>query len=160
MTKARADIAPTRGAAAKVEPIGHAVSIRPGVRKLTGFRGSSGGKESACNAGDLGWEDPLEEGRATHSSLLAWRIPWTEEPGGLQSMGSQSQTGLSDGGVKNEFKAPAPSWTGKHLHPHRRQLRVLAECLSSRCGTLTSKRNRADWGETRAERAPGAVRRA
>ena len=37
----------------------------------------------------LGWEDPLEEGTATHSSLLAWRIPWTEEPGGLQSTGSQ-----------------------------------------------------------------------
>ena len=37
----------------------------------------------------LGWEDPLEEGMATHSSILAWRIPWTEEPGGLQSMGSQ-----------------------------------------------------------------------
>ena len=37
------------------------------------------------------WEDPLEEGMATHSSTLAWRIPWTEEPGGLQSMGSQSQ---------------------------------------------------------------------
>ena len=35
----------------------------------------------------LGWEDPLEEGMATHSSILAWRIPWTEEPGGLQSMG-------------------------------------------------------------------------
>ena len=37
----------------------------------------------------LGWEDPLEEGMATHSSILAWRIPWTEEPGGLQSMGYQ-----------------------------------------------------------------------
>ena len=36
----------------------------------------------------LGWEDPPEEGMATHSSILAWRIPWTEEPGGLQSMGS------------------------------------------------------------------------
>ena len=35
------------------------------------------------------WEDPLEEGMATHSSVLAWRIPWTEEPGGLQSIGSQ-----------------------------------------------------------------------
>ena len=33
----------------------------------------------------LAWEDPLEEGMATHSSILAWRIPWTEEPGGLQS---------------------------------------------------------------------------
>ena len=37
----------------------------------------------------LGWEDPLEEEMATHSSILAWRIPLTEEPGGLQSMGSQ-----------------------------------------------------------------------
>ena len=37
----------------------------------------------------LGWEGPLEEGMASHSSILAWRIPWTEEPGGLQSMGSQ-----------------------------------------------------------------------
>ena len=34
----------------------------------------------------LGWEDPLEEGMATHSSILAWRIPWTEKPGGLQFM--------------------------------------------------------------------------
>ena len=37
----------------------------------------------------LGWEDPLEKEMATHSSTLAWKIPWTEEPGGLQSMGSQ-----------------------------------------------------------------------
>ena len=37
----------------------------------------------------LGREDPLEKGRATHSSILAWRIPWTEKPGGLQSIGSQ-----------------------------------------------------------------------
>ena len=48
------------------------------------------GKESTCSAGATGgwglipgWEDPLEEGMATHSSILAWRIPWTEEPGGL-----------------------------------------------------------------------------
>ena len=39
--------------------------------------------------GSLGQEDPLEEGMATHSSILPWIIPWTEEPGGLQSMGSQ-----------------------------------------------------------------------
>ena len=38
----------------------------------------------------LVWEDPLEEGKATRSSILAWRIPWTEEPGRLQPMGSQS----------------------------------------------------------------------
>ena len=37
----------------------------------------------------LGWEDPLEKGMATHSSILAWRVPWTEDPGELQSMGSQ-----------------------------------------------------------------------
>ena len=37
----------------------------------------------------LGWEDPLEEGMATHSSILAWRSPWTEEVGGLQTMGLQ-----------------------------------------------------------------------
>ena len=37
----------------------------------------------------LGQEDPLEKGMVTHCSILAWRIPWTEEPGGLQSMGSQ-----------------------------------------------------------------------
>ena len=40
----------------------------------------------------LGWEDPLEQEMATHSSIPAWKIPWTEEPGDLQSMGSQSQT--------------------------------------------------------------------
>ena len=44
----------------------------------------------------LGGEDPLEKGMATHSSILAWRIPWTEEPGGLQSIESQSRTRLSD----------------------------------------------------------------
>ena len=53
----------------------------------------SDGKESACNDGDTssipGWEDPLQKGMATHSSILAWWIPWTEEPGGLQSMESQ-----------------------------------------------------------------------
>ena len=58
-----------------------------------GFPGDSNGKESACNVGDPcstpGLENPLEKGMATHSSILAWRVPWTEEPGGLQSKGSQ-----------------------------------------------------------------------
>ena len=40
----------------------------------------------------LGWEDPLEEDMATHSNILAWEIPWTKEPGGLQSMGLQRVT--------------------------------------------------------------------
>ena len=63
---------------------------------IWGFPGGSDGKVSACNVGDLGLipgsgrslgrEDPLEKAMATHSSILAWRIPWTEEPGRLQSM--------------------------------------------------------------------------
>ena len=61
--------------------------------RLESFPDVSHGKESACNVGDsgqsLGWDDPLEKGTATRASILAWRIPWTEEPGGLQSMGSQ-----------------------------------------------------------------------
>ena len=47
-------------------------------------------------AQSLGWEDPLEKGMAIHSSVLSWRVPWTEEPGELQSMGSQSQTRFSN----------------------------------------------------------------
>ena len=43
----------------------------------------------AYNEGDLGWEDPLEKDMATHSSTPAWKIPWMEKLGGLQSMGSQ-----------------------------------------------------------------------
>ena len=47
---------------------------------------------SAGAAGDIGlipdWKDPLEEGKATHSSILVWKIPWTEEPGGLESIES------------------------------------------------------------------------
>ena len=58
-----------------------------------GFPGGTSGKDPAANAGDMreagsipGREDPLEEGKATHSSILAWKIPWTEKPGGLQSV--------------------------------------------------------------------------
>ena len=50
-------------------------------------KNSPSGQETRVRS--LGQEDPLEEEMATHSSILAWRIPWTEEPGGLQSMGSQ-----------------------------------------------------------------------
>ena len=57
------------------------------------FSGGSEGKESTSIAGDLGVilgrKDPLEKRMAPHSSILAWRTPWTEEPGGLQSVGSQ-----------------------------------------------------------------------
>ena len=62
-------------------------SFAQGCRGNRGFPGSSVGKESACHAGDpgrsLGQEDPLEKEMATHSSIPAWKIPWTEEPGGL-----------------------------------------------------------------------------
>ena len=65
------------------------------------FPGGSDGKASAYNAGDLGsipgLEDPLEKEMATHPSILAWRIPRTEEPGGLQPMGLlKRQIRLSD----------------------------------------------------------------
>ena len=57
------------------------------------FPAGSDGKESACSARDwgsvLGWEDALQEETAAHSSILAWEIPWTEEPDGLQFTGSQ-----------------------------------------------------------------------
>ena len=55
-----------------------------------GFPSGSASKESACSAGrSLGWEDLLEKGMAIRSSILAWRIAWTEEPGELHSMGLQ-----------------------------------------------------------------------
>ena len=52
----------------------------------------------------LGWEDPLEKEMATHSSILAWKIPWSEEPGGLQSMVLESQTQLSNWAHKQDIK--------------------------------------------------------
>ena len=69
----------------------------------------------------LGQEDPLEKEMATHSSIFTWRIPWMEEPGGLQSMGSQSRTRLSDftftfkKGLRNE--TPGSCWRRKHQTP-------------------------------------------
>ena len=59
---------------------------------FVGFFGGLGGKDSAVQEArvlSLGQEDSLEKGMATHFSVLAWRIPWTEDLGGLQSMGSQ-----------------------------------------------------------------------
>ena len=65
--------------------------------KSLGFPGGTRGKEPPVNARDIrgvglipeSQEDPLEEGMATHSSILPWRIPWTEEPGGLQAIRPQ-----------------------------------------------------------------------
>ena len=73
------------------------------------------GKESACNAGDTGdvssipgWEDPLEEGLAADSSILAWRIPWTEEPSGVRFVYgfSKSQAQLKQLSTQLHFYSP------------------------------------------------------
>ena len=72
------------------------IGIEYGVSMV--FPDGSVGKESACSAGEclqwtrvqsLGWEVPLEKEMVTHSSILAWKIPWTEELGVIHSMGSQ-----------------------------------------------------------------------
>ena len=65
---------------------------------------TSAGDVQETQVPSLGWEDPLEKEMATHSSILAWRIPWTEEPGGLQSMGSQR--------VRHNWS----DWTHTHTH--------------------------------------------
>ena len=66
------------------------------VIRALGFPGGSDSRKSACNeVRSLSQEDPLEKGMATHSSILAWSIPWTEEPGGLQSMGVAKRWSLS-----------------------------------------------------------------
>ena len=84
-----------------------------------GFPGGSDGKESAWNAGDLGWKDPLEKEMATQFSILAWRIPWTEKPGGLQSMGLQR---VGHDWATNTFtwklaKAHPKNWSTYCLYP-------------------------------------------
>ena len=73
----------------------HFLSLASGIKSPMGFLGGSDGEESTYNEGDLGstsGEDPLEEEMATHSSILAWRIPWTEKPDRLQTTRLQSFT--------------------------------------------------------------------
>ena len=89
-----------------------------------GFHGDSDGKESACKVGDLelipGWEDPLEKGKATQSSILVWKTPWTEEPGRL----------LTVHGVKKRVRQ---DWTtDTHTHITNNQeiaIQTLIRCL-------------------------------
>ena len=79
-----------------------------------------GVKNPPANAGDvrnvvrsLGQEDPLEEGTATHSSILAWKIPWTEEPGALKSMGSHREGHNRSDLARLTHRgspAPGPAW--------------------------------------------------
>ena len=71
----------------------HGVATEQPQHSFIRVPGGSDSKESACNEDIwvqfLGQEDSVEKGMATHSRILAWRIPWTEEPGGLQSVGLQ-----------------------------------------------------------------------
>ena len=75
-------------------PFSRVTVINKPLQSAVGLPGGSDGKESACNAGDPGlvpgWGRSSGVGNVTHSSVLAWRIPWTAEPGGLRSTGSQS----------------------------------------------------------------------
>ena len=99
---------------------------------MTCFACDASGKGPACQetqemqGKSLGQEDPPEEGTATHSSILAWRIPWTQEPYGLQSMGS-----------------PRVGQDGSDLAQHRAQLMTYKTCIHS-----TAKYKREQLNET------------
>ena len=82
----------------------------------------------------LGWEDPLEKEMATHSSILAWRIPWTEEPGGLQSTGSQ-RVG-HDWATSLHFKITA---VGECSHEIKRHLLLGRKVITNLDSILKSK---------------------
>ena len=79
------------------------------------FPGSSYCKASTCNAGDLGREGPLEKDMATYSSILAWRIPWLEEPGGLSVYGvAESTERLPPPGIMNLLSPLRRMWGSRH----------------------------------------------
>ena len=93
-----------------------------------GFPGGSAAKESACNAGDLGWEDPLEKVTATHSSILAWRIPWTvrSSPWGHKELDTTEQlshgistfeTGISKVKSLSRVRLFVNTWTVAYQAP-------------------------------------------
>ena len=97
--------------------------------KTTAMQAPGGLQESqVTRVRSLGWDDPLEEGMATHSSILAWRIQWTEEPGGRQSIGQQSWTGLNQFSMActhihqdNPFRPPLCSWSEVALHHYAKK---------------------------------------
>ena len=90
------------------------VMIRTALPWTEGFPGCSEGEESAYSGGDallsLGWEDPLEEGMATHSIILPWKIPWTEDPGWYSPRGPQKLD-------TTEQLSPAQPWRLVVLRP-------------------------------------------
>ena len=81
---------------------------------VNNYSGGSDGKDSACNAGNLvwslGWEDPLGKGMATHSNILAWRMPWSEESGRLQSMGLQKSWDMTERWTLEELVANSDAY--------------------------------------------------
>ena len=98
-----------------------------GCKKSERLNNSNSDKELACQCRrhkrlkvrSLGWEDPLEEGTATRSSILAWRIPWTEEPGRLQSIVSQSRIQLKRLTTPLRTPRPPPPPPPPHTHTHK-----------------------------------------
>ena len=91
----------------------------------------------------LGWEDPLEKEMAIHSRVLAWEISWTEEPGGLQFMGSQSDTTEHPWFSKSNCysEQTSASWSS-HPHVtarHSGQTLILKRCVSKNDGTQTKE---------------------
>ena len=98
-----------------------------GCKKSERLNNSNSDKELACQCRrhkvmrvpPLGREDPLKEGMATHSSVLAWRIPWTEEPGRLQSIVSQSRIQLKRLTTPLRTPRPPPPPPPPHTHTHK-----------------------------------------
>ena len=97
------------------------------------------GKESPCKwILSLSQEDPLEKEVASHSSILAWEIPWTEQPGGLQSMGLQSQTRLRDQHTLLHSHVLVASCNFlSHGRGQKPQQFQVADCALMRRGTFT-----------------------
>ena len=113
---------------------------------LVGLPGDSDGREFTCSVGDLGsipeLDRPLEEGMATHSSILAWRIPWTEELGGQQSVGLQNIDTTERLSTAQESKwKPLRSSLPKPLSM------LHTYCLLGRSGRWCRKRGIAELGQ-------------
>ena len=114
-----------------------------------GFPGGSGGKEPASQgrrhnetwAQSVGWEDPLEEDMATHSSILAWRIPWTVEPGRLQGHKESDMTQVTQHTCtetnrgRNKIREPSDVIGGPGVGQQRPELKGNNE-LSERIGEI------------------------
>ena len=109
-----------------------------------GFPGSSAGKEAACNAGDLGWEDPLEEGEATLSSVLAGRIPWTEEPGRSEAEVT-SLTWGGEGGDRETGWYEVAGRVQKVLQPSREEQQGVNKGNTAIPGHLEGLAEVRDW---------------